>query len=273
MQNLYTRTLTGVIFAALITGSMLLHPLAFTAVIFFIMLLGMNEFYHLAKSNGFSPAIIPGFILGALAYLLLSFVATGWINTRLLVVLPLIIFLFLSSELFRPEASSTENVFYGIFPVFYISIPLAMLVFLTSPIVTGGHPFWHLVFGFFLISWAHDTFAYFTGLLIGKHKLFEKISPKKTWEGSVGGTIFGLVAAFVMSLFARELNIVQWMGAALVIVITGTLGDLSESMMKRKFHVKDSGNFFPGHGGVLDRFDSILFSAPAFFCYLILLNL
>jgi phosphatidate cytidylyltransferase len=148
-----------------------------------------------------------------------------------------------------------------------------MLVFLMNPMVTGTQPRWHVIFSFFMILWSNDTFAYLVGITIGKHKLSEKISPKKTWEGLIGGIIFGLLAAYILSIFFKELMLWQWLIASLVINIAGIFGDLSESLLKRHFQVKDSGNILPGHGGILDRFDAVIFSAPALFCYLLLLNL
>ena len=114
-----------------------------------------------------------------------------------------------------------------------------------SPLVAGEYAPWHIALSFFIISWAYDTFAYLTGMLLGKHKLFERISPKKTWEGTIGGTIFGLAAAYVMSIFFVELTLIQWLTAALIIMVTGTFGDLSESMLKRRFNVKIREPFSP----------------------------
>jgi phosphatidate cytidylyltransferase len=165
-----------------------------------------------------------------------------------------------------------NNLAFSIFPIAYITIPLSMLIYLLSPAVTGEDAHWHYVLAYFVILWSHDTFAYLTGIILGKHKLFEKVSPKKTWEGSIGGLVVGLTAAYVLSLFFTELLLWQWLLAAIIISVTGTLGDLSESLLKRSFHVKDSGTTFPGHGGVLDRFDAVLFSAPSLLCYLLILK-
>jgi len=273
VQNLYTRTITGVFFVALIIGSLILHPLAFVAVIYVLMLTGLLEFFRLANKNDVYPQRIMGFVVGSIIYLIPAFAALGMISPKSIAFLPLLILVFFIAELFRNKSNSLQNIAFSIFPIAYISIPLSILIFLMSSVVIRSHPHWHIAFSFFIILWSHDTFAYLTGMAIGKHKLFEKISPKKTWEGSIGGTIFGLAAAFVLSLFFKELNTWQWLAGALIIIVTGTLGDLSESLLKRNFNVKDSGNILPGHGGVLDRFDAVLFSAPALFCYLILLNL
>lgn len=273
MQNLYTRTITGVIFVALIIGSLILHPLAFVAIIYLIMLAGLLEFFNLAGNNEVSPNRPMGLVAGSIVFIIPSLAALGIISPKFTVILPLLIFILFVAELFGNKPNSLQNIAFSIFPIAYISIPLSILIFLMSSMVSNDQPHWHIAFSFFIILWSHDTFAYLTGMLIGKHKLFEKISPKKTWEGTIGGTIFGLLAAFLLSFFFKELSTWQWLVGALIIVVFGTFGDLSESLLKRIFHVKDSGNFFPGHGGVLDRFDAVFFAAPALFCYLIFLNL
>ena len=120
----------------------------------------------------------------------------------------------------------------------------------------------------FIFLWTSDTGAYCFGSLFGKHRLFERISPKKSWEGSIGGTFVSLLAALIVWYFDRSLNIPQWLGFALVVVIFGTWGDLVESLLKRQLGIKDSGNILPGHGGLLDRFDSSLLALPAVVIYL-----
>lgn len=273
MQNLYTRTITGIFFTGLIIGSLLIHPIAFAIVIFAMMIVGFLEFYRLAASQGIYPQQVLGFIVGAVIYIIVALIALGIISALYLAILPVLIFLFFIAELYRTKPNSILNITFSIFPIAYVSIPFAILIFLMNPLVTGDQPHWHLLFSFFFILWSNDTFAYLVGITMGKHKLSEKISPKKTWEGVIGGILFGLLAAFIISIFFKELTLWQWMLAALSINISGIFGDLSESLLKRHFQVKDSGNIFPGHGGILDRFDSVIFSAPVLFCYLLLLNL
>jgi len=273
VQNLYTRTITGAIFVALIIGSLIVHPLAFTAVIYFLMITGLLEFYRLTNLNHIFPQRAIGLISGSVIFIIPALAALGILSPKILVLLPLLIFVIFIAELFRNKPNALQNIAFGIFPLAYISIPLSILILLISPLVNDNNPHWHILFGFFIISWSYDTFAYLTGMWLGKHKLFEKISPKKTWEGTIGGLIFSFIAAYLLSLFFNELTPAQWLIGAFIIAVSGTFGDLSESLLKRKFNVKDAGNFFPGHGGMLDRFDSVLFSAPSLFCYLILLNL
>lgn len=273
MQNLYTRTITGIIFTGLIIGSLLIHPIAFAVVIFVMMIAGLLEFYRLAASQEIYPQQVMGFIIGGIIYIIVALIALGILSALYIALLPVLVLLFFIAELYRTKPNSLLNITFSIFPIAYVSIPFAMLIFLMNPLVTGDQPHWHLLLSFFLILWSNDTFAYLVGITMGKHKLSEKISPKKTWEGVIGGILFGLLAAFIISLFFKELTLWQWLLAALSINISGIFGDLSESLLKRHFQVKDSGNIFPGHGGILDRFDSVIFSAPVLFCYLLLLNL
>ena len=152
--------------------------------------------------------------------------------------------------------------------VAYIAVPFGLMMYFFNPVVLSGPFHYGIVLGFLVILWLNDTGAYFVGSLIGKHKLFERISPGKTWEGSFGGVLFALLTAWGISFIFRQLNVTQWMTLAIIIVISGTLGDLVESMLKRSLGIKDSGNILPGHGGLLDRFDAVLLSAPFVFVYL-----
>ena len=126
----------------------------------------------------------------------------------------------------------------------------------------------HFPLAFMLMLWANDTGAYKFGVRFGKHKLFERHSPKKTWEGFFGGLATGLIAAYLISAQFGDLTIMQWLSVSLIIGTAGTFGDLFESMLKRSMSIKDSGSLLPGHGGLLDRFDGLLFAAPLVFIYL-----
>lgn len=273
MRNLFTRTLTGIILVACILSTMIWHPVAISIVIYVLMIIGLKEFYRLTDFHGIQPEKTTGYIIGSLLYIILALIALEKISGWFLLSIPIFFSVFFITELFRDRQNAVLNVAFSIFSIIYITLPLATLTFFMNPRVTGDYPHWHLIFSYFIILWSHDTFAYLTGIALGKHKLFEKVSPKKTWEGSIGGLIFGMLAALVLSLFFIELTVWQWMLAAILISVSGTFGDLSESLIKRKFNVKDTGDVFPGHGGVLDRFDAVLFSAPVFLFYLLLLSI
>lgn len=166
--------------------------------------------------------------------------------------------------------SQIKNLWYSFFAYFYMALPFVCLMYLYVE-----NPLYALAL--FTFIWVNDTFAYLFGITFGKHKLFERISPKKTWEGFFGGLIFVIIAGFSFAHYFihGKMDVMygagKWVGLAIVVVIFGTIGDLFESYLKRSLNVKDSGTILPGHGGLLDRLDSILFAAPAVMIYLMLI--
>jgi phosphatidate cytidylyltransferase len=171
------------------------------------------------------------------------------------------------------KTSQIKNWTYSFFAYIYIILPLVCLIFIHTK-----NPLYALAL--FSFIWINDTFAYLVGIKFGKHKLAEKISPKKTWEGFFGGLVFAIFAGFLFDYFTSDEitkivepdSLFKWIGMSIVVVIFGTLGDLIESWFKRSLGVKDSGTILPGHGGLLDRLDSILFAAPVALVYLLLVN-
>ncbi len=176
-------------------------------------------------------------------------------------------FLQIAIEIFRKEDPQWKNIAIQLTGYIYISIPFGLM---NSLFYTGAIdvPRYGILIGVFVLIWTSDIFAYLVGSKFGKNRLFERISPKKSWEGSIGGLIFALIAAYILSLFVDQLNLAQWLLLAVILVISGTIGDLVESLLKRNAGVKDSGTIFPGHGGVLDRFDAILFAIPMVFVFI-----
>ncbi len=147
----------------------------------------------------------------------------------------------------------------------FIALPFSLLNFLVFPSGEFNPVF---LLSLFVLIWTNDTGAYVVGISFGKHKLFERISPKKSWEGFFGGIFFALILAYFLPQITGEIDILRWFGFALIAVVFGTWGDLIESLIKRTVDVKDSGNILPGHGGLLDRFDSLLFAVPLIYIYL-----
>ena len=189
---------------------------------------------------------------------------TGGLVLYIILLLPLMFI----CELFRKSATPIANIATTLMGVVYVAMPLSLLLFI--PLLLGGGEWkpWTLLFYIFII-WANDVFAYLFGISFGKHRLFERISPKKSWEGFVGG----LVGAMAMGYLAATImggDHVEWIGMALIAAITGVFGDLVESLFKRSVDVKDSGQVIPGHGGWLDRFDALLLSVPFAFIYLVI---
>jgi phosphatidate cytidylyltransferase len=146
----------------------------------------------------------------------------------------------------------------------FIALPFSLLSYIFF--INGFQPL--ILLAVFVTIWVNDTGAYLVGVTLGKHRLFERISPKKSWEGFFGGAFFALISAYVFSLFIKDLSLIQWLIFSEIIVIFGTFGDLAESLLKRTLNMKDSGNVIPGHGGLLDRFDSMLLAAPAVYLFL-----
>ena len=267
MNNFLLRTITGSVFVAVIVSSIVFSPLFFAGLFFCISLLGIHEFYKLLQNGGKTPQMYLGMVTGGLLFAGLSAVANDWLNSSyLLALLPFGAIVFIC-ELYRNKPSPFENIALTLVGIVYIALPFGLLNFFY---LSGlQHPY-IILLGYFLILWINDTFAYLFGKTFGKHRLFERISPKKSWEGSIGGGLTSVFAAWLIASCEHSLPFVHWMAIAIIIVISGTLGDLVESMLKRSLNCKDSGTILPGHGGILDRFDAVLISAPLIFVYILL---
>lgn len=268
MKNLIIRTVTGALFVALIIGSALWNPLSFAGLFLVFTLISVFEFYRMFRSSEYRPQLIAGMILCALLYLAAISLALNLIPLPIaLLVFPLIFLPFII-ELYRKQTQAFINVALTLLPLIYIAAPMASLSFFFRDPQQSELSTPYLLLGFFILIWTGDTMAYLGGWAFGKHRLFERISPKKSWEGSIIGGLFALAMAWFLSLFFTELSSLQWMGMAAIIIVAGTLGDLAESLLKRSVGVKDSGHMLPGHGGFMDRFDSVFLSAPFVFIYL-----
>lgn len=269
MKPIVTRTFSGAIYIILMLGSVILGPYVFGAVqlvFLFLCLLEFQKMYIAAEASIGKTSFI---LSGILSYfIVLLFLWDVW-GIQYLLLIILIIFKIIIGELYRENKYPITSIGIEILGLIYIVLPFSLLNFFFYPEMNYGFPSGSLLIGFFIVIWGNDTFAYLSGMAFGKHKLFERISPKKTWEGTFGGALFSIIAAIVLSLFFKELNAFEWIGFALTIIIFGTFGDLFESLIKRTLGLKDSGNIMPGHGGILDRFDSILMAAPFAYIYIV----
>ena len=181
-------------------------------------------------------------------------------------ILLLLFFLLLIIELFLKAVLPFNNVALIIFSLFYIVIPFSLFPHFCFSKMWGFTP--NVVAGMLFLTWANDSFAYLIGSRIGKTPFFLRISPKKTWEGTIGGAVMCLVTSAIIAQFFTQLSLTNWMVIGAIVAIFGTIGDLVESLLKRSVGVKDSGNFMPGHGGFLDRFDAFIFCIPFVYFYL-----
>lgn len=268
MNNFYKRSLTGIVFVLVLGGGILINPFTFFALIAVIVTLGIAEFYRLIDTTTVKANQTLGIATSLLLLTVACLYALGYATAAWFwMVSPLISATFIA-ELYRKHSTPFQNIAITLFGVIYIAVPFALLILLGFPEQTfsGYKP--SLVIGFFFLLWANDTGAYLTGISIGKHPMFPRISPKKSWEGFTGGLLFTLLIAFIISKYFIALQRLDWIIIAIIICIFGVWGDLIESMLKRSLNIKDSGNILPGHGGILDRFDSVLFSAPIVFVYL-----
>lgn len=262
MKNLIVRTITGAIFTATIIFSAIYSPIVFSVFFLIMALVSLFEFQRLLDHHFSISKALPSIISGAIVYIFIALLALTWISSWQLWPIAAVIVLLSIYRLTTGGARGSRALKIDLLGIIMLVFPLALLnLFLNPQLIPVYHTPW-FVLGMFLILWTHDTFAYLTGSMFGRHPLSKNISPKKSIEGSIGGFGFALIAAYVISIYSPELNQWQWIGIALIVVVFGTLGDLAESLLKRRAGVKDSGTILPGHGGALDRFDSVFFVSP-----------
>jgi phosphatidate cytidylyltransferase len=276
LSNFYRRTLTAVWIVIFILGGFWLHPLSFFVTGFVILAGSLYEYYKMIRDSGVNPQMINGILAGTTLYSVSTLVAAGYLSKEyLLIIVPLILVIMIS-ELYRKQEKPFDSLAHTFFALIYIALPLSLFPFsafsrtgLSSLIHQGSIVFSPgIIVGFFLLLWANDTAAYLVGITLGKHRLMERISPKKSWEGFFGGLVIAVLAAWLLSGWLGVLDTAGWMVVAVIISITGTFGDLIESMLKRSMGVKDSGTIMPGHGGFLDRFDSAIVSFPLVYLFI-----
>ena len=277
-NNFIQRAVTGVLFVIVLVGCILYSPLSFGILFTIISVLSVHEFAQLvSKSSEVSINKTITALGGAYLFLaLMSFCTLQSVGSRVfLPYLGLLLYMMIT-ELYLKKKNPTGNWAYSMLSQLYVALPFALLnvlAFQNSP-ETGSVTYNPILpLSIFVFIWLSDTGAYCVGSLIGKHRLFERISPKKSWEGSIGGGIFSIASSLGFAHFFPFMPGWQWVGLAIVVVIFGTWGDLTESLMKRQLGIKDSGNILPGHGGMLDRFDSALMAIPAAVVYLYALTM
>lgn len=260
-----TRAITGFFFVAVMLASVLLGAYAFTVFFLILSVFSTEEFYKLVAADGLKPHRIWGWILVISIYAPLGLYFLNNAPPAVFLISVPFFVLVIIAELYRDLRNPFHNIAYTIFGVIFAALPFCFFYALGF---MDGEYSWHLPLAFLIMLWSSDTGAYLFGITLGKNRLFERHSPKKSWEGFAGGLLCSLLAAFVLSIYFTELPQIHWLIVSVIIVTSGTLGDLSESMLKRSLSTKDSGSFLPGHGGLLDRFDGLLLAAPLVFVYL-----
>ena len=279
-RNLIVRTLSGAVLLAVVLAAAYAGSYGFGALLLLIVVVGMYEFYKLAHASGSAPQMGIGVASGIVLFIAgFSLFVDGdcescfgyetFVGSMLyfLMLVPLVFVV----ELFRNSTTPLRNIAVTLGGVWYVALPMTLLLFI--PLMLNGGVWRAEAFLFYLfIVWANDVFAYLVGVAIGRHRMFERISPKKSWEGFVGGVLGALgMGAVGASVVGGSMAL--GLGLAAIVAVSGVLGDLVESMFKREAGVKDSGNILPGHGGMLDRFDALMISSPFAFVYLAIMLL
>ncbi|GAA4308007.1 phosphatidate cytidylyltransferase [Nibribacter koreensis] len=265
LNNLQQRIWAGAAGATLFVGGIYFSEWTFFLLFLALTVLGLLEFYRLLTTKGFQPNRAMGLLLGVGLYVLCFLIKQDQITSDWLFLLPPVMLLVLVAELYRKKAQPFTNIALTLTGVLYIAAPFSMLHVLAF---LPDRYSWQIILGVMFLIWASDTGAYIAGKSFGRHKLFPRISPGKTWEGMVGGVILALTVAYVLSIYFEDLTLVQWLGVGALVSVFGVLGDLVESMLKRSLDVKDSGTLIPGHGGILDRFDSLILVVPFLVAFL-----
>ena len=277
MKNFFVRTLTAIGIVVVQVLCTYLNPLSLAGLFMLFTALAVNEFIGIVSKKGEVSVSRPIVIVSS-CYLFFAF----WFNSiaqgqALILFVPYLAFLVYCyvKELYGNHANPIANLGVIMLSQIYVVLPLALINVLAHTqfgCYSDRAEFYAIPLSIYIFIWINDTGAYLSGITLGKHKLFPRISPKKSWEGSIGGALLTIASAFAVAHFFTFMNIWQWIGMALVVVVFGTFGDLTESMMKRHLGIKDSGHILPGHGGILDRLDSMLLSIPAVVVYLLAIS-
>jgi phosphatidate cytidylyltransferase len=280
LKTLLTRTITAIVFVGVLLAAIFFNYLSFITLFLVVSIWGLIEFYQIAEKLGAKPykwiGIISGlslFLFGAFSNSYYSHLISSSAILSIVIILPFFVFI---AALFDNTSNAIINLVFTVVGIIYTVLPFSLLIHIACfDISFSGFiaPYnFHYVLGIICLIWASDVSAYLVGSLIGKHKLFERISPGKTWEGTIGATVLTIACSFLIHYLFPELALKHWVVISILVSVFGTIGDLIESMFKRQAGVKDSGKIMPGHGGILDRFDSLLFVSPFVYAYLMLIK-
>lgn len=267
MSNFWQRAITGIAYVAVLLGMTFYHPVSLGILFLTMTIIACNEFYSIAIKGENLPQKVMGIFVAASAFIL-SFLTVFYdLPVKFMsIIIPLICIVFIG-ELYRKKSNPFRQIAFTLLGIIWVGLPMSLIPFLVG-VKSGFHP--ELLAGCFYLVWANDTGAYLFGRKLGKNKLFERISPKKTWEGAAGGAILALALSYPIAQFYTIISFTDWAILAAITVLTGNYGDLVESLYKRSKNIKDSGTLLPGHGGILDRIDSLLMVIPFVFVYLYL---
>lgn len=268
MNNLAKRTLTGIVFVILIVGSIVVERHLFALLFLLVTAWGLWEFYSLVERAGIFPNKFAGILTGIFLFASNAMIALNMTSRSILMVNFIFVFLIFLLELYRKLPNPFTNIAFTFFGILYVALPFSLLMYFPNPAILPGVYHKNLLLGFFFLVWINETGAYIVGTAFGRHRLFQRISPKKTWEGFLGGGLLAMITGLIISRYFTQIMMVDWLFISMIVVVFSTYGDLFESMFKRSIHAKDSGTILPGHGGLLDRLDGVIMAAPFVFVYL-----
>lgn len=269
-QQLKTRTLSALVIVFIVVVAIYVSAWSYFVCFLLVMVATMQEFYHLIKRSNGVPQKFWGIGTGILIYTLMFMYVSGrwtgsyWPIGYLCIAITYLIELYRYNH--KSKGAPFANIAYTLLGIIYISGPFSLLHIAAFIQGVYNHEF---LMGMFLLLWTHDTGAYLIGSSIGKYRLLPRVSPYKSWEGTLGGTLLVLAMSYGIAHYFRSISLTTWISVSCIIVIAGTYGDLVASMLKRSLHIKDSGVSIPGHGGFLDRFDSFLLAMPFIIALLI----
>jgi phosphatidate cytidylyltransferase len=269
-SNLTQRIIAALVGVALIIAAIWYSPWTYFAVFFLICMLTQLEFYKLVGMDGLVPLKTFGTVCGLTLFTLIFLVEQEILGSEYYFLLfPMAFGIFLIKLYKKSERKPFTNIAMTFLGIIYVALPFSLLH--VASFSQGGYHF-EIIVGTLFILWASDTGAYFAGVRFGKRKLFERVSPKKSWEGSLGGALLAFAFCWIMADTFPLLDWWKWAVVTTIIIVTGTYGDLIESLFKRSIEIKDSGTSIPGHGGFMDRFDSLLVASPFIAAFLKILG-
>jgi phosphatidate cytidylyltransferase len=268
-SELKKRLFSALLGASVTISSIVWSEWTYFLVFFTICILAQWEFYRLVRIQDYLPIRFWGVFIGGLLFILTFFIERGDLDGKYLFLLfPLASVIFIFKLYKKDDPNPFVNIALFYLGISYVALPFALINII---VFADGDYTYQILLGLMLIIWSSDTGAYFAGTAFGKTKLFERISPKKSWEGSLGGALVATGLAYIAATYFDRLNLWEWLIIAAIVVVAGTYGDLVESHFKRSMSIKDSGNSIPGHGGFLDRFDSLILAVPFIVVFLKLL--
>ncbi|MEW5846703.1 MAG: CDP-archaeol synthase [Bacteroidota bacterium] len=269
MSEFLKRTISGLLFVIVLVGAIYIGHITFFILFLGITTATMLEFYHLGLKAKLRPQSLLGVFIGMAFFIWSYFYSSGRIEQITLYgFVPLLVSIFVV-ELYRHQIKPMQNIAFTMLGIFYIALPFSLMNFITingSSYSMVYNP--NILLGILFLVWANDTGAYIVGVSMGKHKMIPRISPKKSWEGFIGGIATTLLVAWIIAMIFDEVSLKHWLAIGAITTFMAVLGDLVESMFKRSIGVKDSGKFLPGHGGLLDRFDALIMVLPMVYVYL-----